>query len=76
MLESLANAVVTLDGVSGGLVSLHPGATLWDEAQRCRLSHSFKLRDGGCSSSAGGVTDLALRLCIKHTAKTSRYVSM
>lgn len=74
MLDSLANAVLTLDGVAGGLVSLHPGATLRDEAEWRRLSQSFELRDGGCSSSDGGVTDLLLRFCIKHTENTSRFV--
>lgn len=69
VLDSMANAVLALDGVAGGLVSLHPGATLWDEAERCRLSQSFELRDGGCSSSDGGVIDLLLRFWIKHTEK-------
>lgn len=73
MLDSLANAVLTLDGVAGGLVSLHPGATLRDWR---RLSQSFELRDGGCSSSDGGVTDLLLRFWIKHTENTSRFVSV
>lgn len=76
VLDSLANAVLTLDGVPGGLVSLHPGATLWDEAERRRLSQGFELSDGGCCSSAVGLTDLVLRFWIKHTENSGRYVSV
>lgn len=77
VLDSLANAVLPLDGVSGGVVSLHPAATLWDEGERRRLSQSFELRDGGCSRPTRGASCLVLRLWIKRTEhKHVEYVSV
>lgn len=73
VLDSLANAVLALDGVSGGVVSLHPAATLRAEAERRRLSQSFELRDRGCSSPTGGASRLVLRFWIKRTKNTSMY---
>lgn len=76
VLNPLANTVLALDGVPGALVSLHPGATLRNKANRRRLSQSFELRDRGCSSSVGGVTHSVLRFWIKHTENISRYESL
>lgn len=60
VLDSLANAVLPLDGVTGRVVSLHPGPRLVDAGELRRFGQSFKLRGRGCGCSTGGASCLVL----------------
>lgn len=72
VLESVANAVLALDGVPAGVVSLQPGAPPGGDAGRRSLSQSFELRDGSYSSSSSrGASRLVWRFWIEQAENTS-----
>lgn len=58
MLDSLANTVLALDGVTSHVVSVCPWLSLLDAGERCHFSQSFRLSNRAGDRSTGGASAL------------------